>query len=257
VSGPGGSGGGSGQAISSGVIFEPWLTQAPVEANYFTMVSLGNRTFNPTIGINASLGFTSSQPGSWTTTVLNASETVLRTFSGTGATGVCSGMAGTRRHTAAKCDLHLPGRTRRGGPTPAAPARCRIVLDTTRAFTITGVAVNPQFFSPNGDGVQDTTTMTGTISFDGATWTVNVVNSVGDTVSSATGNGPAVNFLWAGRNVSGTLQPDGPYTLALSAIDGGASAMASAVVTLDVTPPAAAMTAPTPGQLLSNFYRTD
>ncbi len=256
VSGPGGSGGGSGQSVSTGVAFEPWLTQAAVDGNYFASASLGNRTFNPTIGINASLGFTASQPGSWTATVLNASNTVLRTFSGTGATGGVQWDGrdeGGALQPNATYTYQLDSVA--AGPIQAAPARGRIVLDTTRAFTLTGVAVTPAFFSPNGDGVQDTTTVSGTISFDGATWTVNVLNSVGDTVRSSPGTGPALSFLWDGKNVSAAVQPDGLYTFSLSAIDGGASAIASAPVTLDNTPPAAVVSAPTPAQLLSNFYR--
>jgi flagellar hook assembly protein FlgD len=256
VSGPGGSGGGSGQAITAGVAFEPWLTQAPVEGNYFASVSLGNRTFNPNIGINASVGFTASQSGSWTATVLNAGNTVLRTFSGTGATGGVQwdgkDEGGTLQPNATYT-YQLDSVA--AGPIQAAPTRGRLVLDTTRAFTLTGVAVAPLFFSPNGDGVQDTTTVSGTISFDGATWTVNVLNGVGETVRSSSGAGPALSFLWDGKNGSGVVQPDGLYTFSLSAIDGGASATASAAVILDNTPPAAVVSAPTPAQLVSNFYR--
>ncbi len=130
------------------------------------------------------------------------------------------------------------------------------MLDTTRAFTISGVSVAPLFFSPNGDGIQDTTTVTGTISFDGATWTVNVKNGGGAVVRTASGSGPSISYVWDGKNGSGAVQPDGAYTFDLSAIDDGASASASATVTLDATPPAAVITVPSPGQVVSDVYQS-
>ena len=50
------------------------------------------------------------------------------------------------------------------------------------------------------------------------------------------------------------MQPDGVYTLLVTATDGTAQATASVTVTLDNTLPAVSITAPTNAQVLSNVY---
>ena len=255
VDGPSGSGPGSGQSVSAGVNFEPWLTQAPDQVFYFTSTALRNRTFNPAIGINTTPSFATTATGSWTIAFLNSSGVTLRTFSGSGATGSASWDGKDTGGTLQPNGTYAYQITSVAQGGAQAGARGRIVLDTTRAFTISGVSVAPLFFSPNGDGIQDTTTVTGTISFDGATWTVNVKNGSGAVVRTASGSGPSISYVWDGKNGSGAVQADGVYTFDLSAIDDGASASASATVTLDATAPAAVIVVPSPGQVVSNVYQ--
>ena len=43
-------------------------------------------------------------------------------------------------------------------------------MDSTKQLAVSNLAVSQLYFSPNGDGVKDTTTLTGGISFDDASW---------------------------------------------------------------------------------------
>jgi hypothetical protein len=137
----------------------------------------------------------------------------------------------------------------------AAPIRGVAIINNALAFTLSGTAVTQAYFSPNGDGVKDTTTISATASFDSPTWTVNVLNSGGTTVRTYSGTGQVVSYTWDGKNSSAVIQPDGLYTLQILASDGLAQTSASATSTLDNTPPAVALTAPITNQVLSNVYQ--
>jgi flagellar hook assembly protein FlgD len=255
--GPSGNGPGTGQSVSAGVLFGPWLAAAGSSPQYITAFSLANLTFNPTIGINANFSFTTTQSGSWTLTVTNSSSQVVRTITGTGTTGV-PGWDGKNGSAVLQPNgVYTYQVTSVAGANTASPASGRVTLDTTKQLTLTSVVLAPAFLSPNADGAQDTATISAVSSFDGASWTLSIKNSGGTIVRSASGSAnPNISYAWDGKNASAAVQPDGIYTFLLTVTDGTASTSASPAVTLDDTLPAATITVPTGSQTLSNVYQT-
>ncbi len=256
ASGPSGAGSGTGGYVSGSVVFEPWLTAVPSSPDWISTSGIANRTFNPAIGINQTVSFGSVEAGNWTTTWKDSGGTAVRTITGSGATGAPtwdgkndSGVAqpnGTYSYQIAS--------TSSGGDV-ATPIRGVSIINNALAFTLSGVAVSQPFFSPNGDGVQDTTTISATASFDSPTWTVNVLNGGGTTVRTYTAAGQAISYTWDGKDSGFVVQPDGLYTLQILATDGLAQTNASTTSTLDNTPPTVALTAPIPNQVISNVYQ--
>jgi flagellar hook assembly protein FlgD len=133
----------------------------------------------------------------------------------------------------------------------------------TRAFPQTvntsAVTVSNAYFSPNGDGVKDTTTFSAIVtSADFYTnppffhWQINVRNAGGVVLRSAWGSGYIPSFTWDGRDSAGTVQPEGSYTFELIDSDGIAAPIASATTSIDLTPPSVSITSPASGQFFSN-----
>ena len=122
-------------------------------------------------------------------------------------------------------------------------------------------SVSNPYFSPNGDGVKDTTTITGTAVFSAGTqhgdfrWTLNIRNSASAVVRSASGSG-TVSFVWDGRNGSGAVQPDGTYTIEVIDFDTQFVAIGSGTVMIDNTPPTAAIASPASGFVASNVRQS-
>jgi flagellar hook assembly protein FlgD len=258
ANGPSSPGPGSGQKISSGVTFEPWLMAAPTTPDYFNPpVSVTNRTFNPSLNVYFTLGFTTPLSGNWTVTILNGSGAAVRTLAGSGTSGPATWDGkndGGVVQSNGTYSYQLAGTATTGQA--AATVTGGVVIDTTRAVTLTGIAVSQAYFSPNGDGVQDTTALTATTDYDDAAWTVNVTNGSSTVVRTATGTGTKIAFTWDGKDATGTVQPDGPYTFAISVTDGLGSVSASPLTTLDNTPPIATISSPTNGQVVSNVYQS-
>ena len=258
ANGPSSPGPGSGQKISSGVAFEPWLMVAPTAPDYFNPpVSVTNRTFNPSLNIYFTLGFTTALSGNWTVTILNGSGAAVRTLvgSGTSGPGTWDGKNdGGVVQPNGTYSYQLAGTA--STEQAAATVTGGVVIDTTRGLTLTGIAVSQAYFSPNGDGVQDSTTLTATTDYDDAAWTVNVKNGSSTVVRTSTGTGMNIAFTWDGKDATGTVQPDGPYTFAISVTDGLGSVSAAAPTTLDNTPPVATISSPTNGQVVSNVYQS-
>ena len=259
ATGPSGSGPGAGQSVSAGVLFEPWLTAAGSSPQYITAFSLANSTFNPNIGINANFSFTTTQSGNWTLTITNSLSQLVRTFTGTGATGSPSWDGKDGSNNLQQNGVYTYKLTSVAGANSASPPSGRVTLDTTKQLTLTGVVLAPAFFSPNADGVQDTTTLSSVSSFDGASWTLSIKNSGGTVVRSASGSGSSnISYVWDGKNaaVPPVVQLDGVYTFLLTVTDGSASTNASPTVALDKTLPVATLTAPANGATLSNVYQS-
>lgn len=227
----------------------------PSSPEYFNSFTQKNRTFNPSIGVNTTITAGTALPGTWTTTIVDSGGMAVRTFSGSTLpeTVVWDGKNnsgtdqpdGTYSYRLASISTTGDIATGAQGPT---------ILDRTKQLTISNIAVSQPFFSPNGDGVQDTTTLTGTNSFDDTTLTVNVKDSGGSVVRTATSSGTNLAYTWDGTNTSAVMQPDGVYTFEVAAVNGTASATSSISASLDNTPPTGAFTAPADGQVLSNVY---
>jgi flagellar hook assembly protein FlgD len=253
-SGPSGSGPGTGQSVSTGVTYEPWLMTVPASAHYFTTFTQANRTFNPAIAVNTTVTGGTATSGTWTTKIINSGGATVRTFTGTGASGTSIWNGKNDASVDQPDGSYFYQLESVSGANVAANARGVRILDRTKQLTVTGYAALPAFFSPNGDGAQDTTAIGGTNSFDDTVLTLTIKNSGGATVRTANPTGMIFSYSWNGKNGSGVTQPDGVYTYDILATNGTASATSSTTGTLDRTLPGATVSAPTSGQVLSNVY---
>jgi len=255
-SGPSGSGPGSGQLVTTSVLFEPWLLAAPSAPQYVGSFSQTDRTFNPNIGTRMTLNFTTPLPGTPTAVIRNAAGATVRTFTGAGA-GASFAWDGTNdagvQQPAGTYGYQIDSTASSGQV--ASSVHGSAILDTGRLLAINGLAAAPLYFSPNGDGVQDTALLTGSVTFDDG-WTLRIKNGGGTVVRTVAGSGSAISFSWNGLDGNGVMAPDGVYALEVTAIAGTSTAVAAVTVTLDNTPPAISLTSPAAGQLLSNVHQS-
>jgi hypothetical protein len=70
--GPSGQGAGTGQSVSTGVLFEPWLVAVPSQPEFVSTASVINRTFSPSKQIYTRLDFAEALEGPWTLTYKNS-----------------------------------------------------------------------------------------------------------------------------------------------------------------------------------------
>ena len=223
--------------------------------NFFNAFTLGNTTFNPTLSINANFSFTTTQSGNWTLKVYNASSALIRTISGTGTSGSPVWDGKNDSGTLQPDGAYTYQADSTAGANVAAPVRGKVTINSTLQLTISNVAITPPFFSPNGDGVQDTTTFTAQTSFDGANWTVTVKKPNGRTARTGTGTTTSgVSYTWDGKNGSGGragrcglhVQPDRHRRHVFGQL--------LHLGTLDNTPPTASLTIPGGMCTVSNVY---
>jgi flagellar hook assembly protein FlgD len=108
------------------------------------------------------------------------------------------------------------------------------------------------YFSPNGDSIKDSTTITGTLN-QSASWTVTIRNPASTSVQSFAGNGTSVSAVWNGRDTAGQVLPDAVYTVEVSATGtAGTRVIGLRPVTLDNTAPVTAIGSPASGTVISN-----
>lgn len=108
---------------------------------------------------------------------------------------------------------------------------------------------NPAF-SPNGDGIKDTTTATLSLksSQPVTKWSVSVLNSSGSQIRTESGTGtPPSQVIFDGKGPSGNVLPDGTYTgvYAVTLADGMSNRVEKQVV-IDTVPPKVTLSASTP-----------
>ncbi len=254
--GPSGAGTGTGQSISSGVAYDPWITTAPSNPHFFSTVTLLNQAFNPAAGVNLTIQFETTLSGSWTVLFKNSIGTTLRTFNGNGQTANVV-WDGKDSGGILMLDGNYKYEMESIGPASevASPVHGRVVIDSTKQLVTQNFAVTP-FFSPNADTIQDTATVSASFTFDDANWTLNFKNPSNTVVKTATGQGSNVNYLWDGKDSGGTLQPDEVYTVELLVSDGTLSNSASLSTTIDTIFPISDILSPTGGGLLSNVYQS-
>ena len=253
ASGPSGSGPGTGQAVTNGALYEPWLTAAPSTPQYMSTVTITNPTFNPAQSIYATTALTTPLSGNWTVTVTNSAQVQVRQFAGTGASfaPVWDGKDATGVDQPNGTYTYVAQST--SGSYSASPAQGRLTIDRTHGLAVSGMALDNAYFSPNGDGVKDTATVSGTANYT-VSWTTLVKNSSGTAVRTLSGTGTQVVSTWNGRSDAGALQPEGAYTLNTSATAGTATVTDVRTTTLDITFPVGGVTSPAPGITVSNIY---
>lgn len=94
------------------------------------------------------------------------------------------------------------------------------------------------FFSPNGDGSQDSFPITHRHFTSEDAWKAVLTDSSGQTVRSFTWSGMPRNVLWDGTNRAGKLLPDGVYRYEISATDKAENSFSTRLegITIDTAP---------------------
>ena len=113
---------------------------------------------------------------------------------------------------------------------------------------IRDLAVAPTAFNPTlGGGAAISATASKPVD-----WAVSVLDAAGRGVAAFASSGPTFSTAWSGRDAAGQLVPDGSSRVVAAASDtwGNPPAMARAVLGLDGTPPALALTGTRSGPIL-------
>lgn len=93
------------------------------------------------------------------------------------------------------------------------------VVDSTQPDIEIAVEEESKIFSPNGDGLKDTITLSQTASAE-ENWKASIQTVSGDTVKTFSWeNTPKAELVWDGKNDEGVLVPDGVYVYKISATD--------------------------------------
>ena len=115
-----------------------------------------------------------------------------------------------------------------------------IIVDTVKPSV--GIAISARAFSPNGDGVKDTITLSPAIPVQTGLqeWKIDIQNAAGKTVHTITDSRIAA-ITFDGKGKDGNVLPEGDYRAVLSAryVNGYTPSETSPVFTLDVTAPRA------------------
>jgi flagellar hook assembly protein FlgD len=253
--GPSGAGSGSGVPIGSTVQYDPWLADASSSPQYFSASQLLNRTFNPTLQTVATINLATPLSGAWTATILDAAGQAVKTFTGSGASGTVVWDAKTASNVTVadgRYMFELASVTAQNES--AARVRGYVFVDSNKQFTAS--ATMSRYFSPNGDGVQDTGINALTSNYDDASWVVTIRNAGGTVVRTLTVSGSSASAVWNGRDASAALLPDATYTVDTVATTGTASSsIATQVTTIDTVAPTATITSPTATGSLSNVHQ--
>jgi flagellar hook assembly protein FlgD len=118
--------------------------------------------------------------------------------------------------------------------------------------TILNSFISPVYFSPNGDSVQDDTTVSA--QFNGTfDWTVTFKNASQQTVRTLSGNGSDLSTIWDGKDESQSVVPEGIYSYTIGIFDPATSTSGSPVsgtVTVDLTFPNVDITSPAQSAIL-------
>ncbi len=110
-------------------------------------------------------------------------------------------------------------------------------LDTVPPSVSVSESLNA--FSPNGDGIKDTLTISATASEE-ATFTIKIYSSSGTLVitHTTTSYSTSLSWVWDGKNSNGNVVSDGTYTIYVYAKDkAGNQGVSKESVIVDTTPP--------------------
>ena len=122
-----------------------------------------------------------------------------------------------------------------------------IIVDTIKPSV--GISISARAFSPNGDGVKDTITLSPAIPVQTGLqeWKIEVQNAGSTTVYSVS-NTQIAPITFDGKDAQGAVLPEGDYKAVLSAryVNGYAPSETSPVFMLNVTAPKAAVKSSTP-----------
>lgn len=137
------------------------------------------------------------------------------------------------------------------GDTNGAPDVFRYDRGEKTPPTISSFTASPSRFSPNGDGIKDTTTFSASVSDESPTlsWTITISNALGVTVRSYSGSiqetAGTASAAWDGKDSSGVVVTDGTYTATLRVTDfwGNTGTQTTSVVVQNLPPTITGLTA--------------
>jgi hypothetical protein len=174
------------------------------------------------VGDVASIRGRFTESVAWTLRVTDSAAHVLLQTTGSGSTFTVpwNGLVGGHPVADGQYTVSVTG-VDAWANAPAHSTR-QVTVDThaPALISLTPGAASAQWFSPNGDGVKDTVTVTGTASESGAL-VVRMLNSASAVVDGwlvPTGTG-ATAVTWDGRRASGAYAPDGVYTFRIAPRD--------------------------------------
>jgi len=112
------------------------------------------------------------------------------------------------------------------------------------------------FFSPNGDGLKDTTVITGSVTAESDV-TIRIENIIGEVVRAYNlHTTDEIDFRWDGTDDEGSLLPDGEYTYYVNAYDASSGLQAkhaSDLIVIDTVPPDLTISEPISGTYSGNI----
>jgi len=220
--GPSGVGPGSGQSVTLGAPFDPWLVSASSPTYEITSTTF-NRRFNPDAGDTATWGVAATSTGNWQIAIKNGQGTTIRTLTGSGATTTLT-WDGKDGNGVAQPDgsySYLLDVTSAGG-TAATQARGNAVIDRTLAVAITS-PTGPVVSNVYSNGATDIP-IVGSASASGI---VDWVLDYGAGAQPTSWTTLASSVVSALNTNLGTWQTgslaNGPYVLRLRLVDNGSS----------------------------------
>lgn len=216
-------------------------------------VSASPNPFEPANGDTQITG-TVGEAVPWTLEVRLGASTIRSLASGTG-TSVSSSWNGRNDADQLVADnaYHLRlAATDLAGNVGVTPGSSTVRVDTSPPV-ISLPGHNPNPFSPNGDGVKDTTTLYAVITdLAPVTYTLEVRDSADTLLRTFTGSG-SVSKLWDGKDTAGVIQPNGNYNLKVIATDslGHAATRSDGIARIDLVGPSPTFSGPTAGSAIS------
>ncbi len=107
------------------------------------------------------------------------------------------------------------GRIRIDLPAPPMSLTSLRVIDRVPRAVVRDIRIEPEVFSPNGDGAQDTVTVTGrtVMQIAEGRWSAEIIDGDGRVVRRFEGDAPRVQFAWDGLTDDGERCADGDYDI--------------------------------------------
>jgi flagellar hook assembly protein FlgD len=229
--GPSGSGPGTGQSVSTGVVFDPFLTALPNPAEYVSSFAITSHHFNP-VAAPTRWDLASLLPGTWTITIRDSGAIVVRSLTGAG-TPVSLAWDGKNGSGVLQPDgkYNYLLETVAAGGIVAAPAKGLLALDRTTGLSISSPGMTETLSNVYRNGSR-AFPVTGTVSIaDLRNWVLDFGSGTfpGDWTTIGTGTSPVVNATIATWNT--TTVSNGLYSVRLSAYDSSGD-----FITTNITP---------------------
>ncbi len=209
------TGAGSGSVLSA-------LAQGDITPPAISSLSVAPATFSPTVGGAAVISATADRPVTWSLSILGSGGQPVSTFT---SSGPAFSLSWNGRDAAGQpvpdgaYQVVATASDDRGSP--PSTARAVLAVDATPpTLTLTSTGSTPFVLSPNGDGQNDSTSVSYVLS-EPASLVATVRTAGGETVrsdTSAAAAGPGA-VTWDGLDTSGAPAPEGPYVVDLAARD--------------------------------------